>query len=121
MMRIGKKLVMVLCFVILQACASAQIYDQNCSDVASSAGHTYERMFGEDARVAVGPSGNILHAQAYIIKDGKIVWLTITYYHDYRYYNPTPILAVGVDSEIDVINDTYSLEDFDTKYMRKRK
>lgn len=116
-----KLVVAVLCLVMLQACAMAEIYNQNCSDVASSAGHTYERMFNEDARVAVGPSGNTLHAQAYVLKDGELVWLTVTYYHDYRYYNPTPILAIGVDSEIDVINDTYSLKDFDTKFMRKRK
>ena len=107
-----------ICLVVIQGCAGAMIYKQNCVDIASSAGHTYERMFNEPAMVATGYDGSTYHAQAYCIKDYEMVWLTTTYATHYG-HGIVPILAVGVDSELDRIDGYYTITEFDEKYIRR--
>lgn len=102
--------------LLLQGCAGAQIYQLNCVDISSSAAHTYQRMFQEDAYIAVGrtKSGK-LHAQAYCLQDGDVKWITAT--HGQYYTNETiSIIAVGVDRELYTIDLRLSLEEFDNKY-----
>lgn len=107
-----------ICLVVIQGCAGAEVYKQNCVDIASSAGHTYERMFKDPAMVATGYDGSTYHAQAYCIKDDKMVWLTSTYAFDNGHYTreTVAILAVGVDQELDTIDGYFTLEEFDKKY-----
>lgn len=109
---------LIVCFVFLQGCAAARIYEQNCVDVASSAGHTYERMFGEKALVAVGKKDNKLHAQAYYVENGEMVWLTVTFYSDH-WDRIKPILVVDAYSELREIYHKLPLEDFDKRYGKK--
>lgn len=109
---------LIICVVFLHGCAGARTYEQSCVDIASSAGHTYERMFGSDVLVAVGKAGGKLHAQAYCVEGGEIQWLTATFYHDH-WDRVKPILAVGVDPELDSICSRLSLDDFDNRYVRK--
>lgn len=114
MKSLSKVFIMVL--ILLYGCAGAEIYRQNCVDIASSAAHTYQRMFQEDAYVAVGrtKSGE-LHSQAYCLQDGDVKWITAT--HGQYYTNKTiSIIAVGVDRELDTIISHFSLEEFDNKY-----
>ena len=101
--------------VFIQGCAGAIVYEQNCIDIASSAGHTYQRMFKAEAMVAVGRSGDKFHAQAYCVQDGRVKWLTTTFGEHYG-HGIVPILAVGVDPELDTIDFRLSLIDFDRKY-----
>ena len=105
---------LIVCFVFLQSCAAARIYELNCVDVASSAGHTYERMFGGKALVAVGKKDNKLHAQAYYVENDEMVWLTVTFSdHGCRIKH---ILVVDAYSELREIYHKLSLEDFDKRY-----
>ena len=113
-MRIGYLLVFLLI-----GCACADVYEQTCVDVASSAGHTYERLFDGDAMVAVGMDGRTRHAQSYTVINGEVVWLTTTFSQGYGGI-VTPILAVGVDAELDTIEFRLSLGDFDKRYDENR-
>ena len=101
--------------VFLQGCAGAMVYEQNYIDIASSAGHTYQRMFKAEAMVAVGRSGDKPYAQAYCVQDGSIKWLKTTFAERYG-HGIVPILAVGVDPELDTIDFRLPLRDFDRKY-----
>ncbi len=117
---------LIIATIFLQGCMGAWVYRQNCVDKASSAGHTYERMFEEPAMVATGMSGSKFHAQAYCIKDDKMVWLTTTYATDFGMYGhyghgAVLVLAVGVDSELDTIDSYFTLEEFDEAYNSYRR
>lgn len=102
--------------LVIMGCAGAEIYELNCVDIASAAGHSYERQFGEPAYVCVGDTDTgKYHAQAYAVEDGVRVWLTLTHGTDAMNL-VILILAVGVDQELATIDFCVTLEEFDKMY-----
>lgn len=96
------------------------MYQQSCVDIASSAGHTYERLFNKEAMVAVGYSGSSYHAQAFCAEDGMVRWLTVTFAKDYH-YGCVAILVVDAPRELDRVETYMTLEEFDKLYNHYRR
>lgn len=111
----------VALIIFVQGCALSEIYDQTCVDLASSAGHTYERIYkGKKAFVAVGKpvvrSGDTRHAQAYYIDDnGEKAWLIITFYTN-KWKGIRSALVLDAPRELDTIEFSITLKEFDERY-----
>lgn len=107
----------IVLVIFVQSCALlSEIYDQNCVDLASSAGHTYERIYdGKKAFVAVGKSGSKGHAQAYFVDNGKKIWLAIIFYTNH-WKGIRSGLVIDAPRELDTIAFSLSLREFDERY-----
>ena len=103
---------LLICLLFI-GCAIPNSYRQNCTDISSSAAHSYEHLVGQPSVVCVGkisPRSKDLHAQAMGVY-GE--WLTVL----------DRILYVGVSKELgeNLIYWCEPVVEFDKRYGRTRK